>query len=276
MNRPTFRKPNRRGVAAAIGAAGVLALSSGIAVLAAAPAHAATISVNICHATSSDTNPYVFITVDDDSANFAQQLSAHMAHREDPNKRWKSDGTFGGVPHSDGDPKPDLIGDYVGPDGPVVLDGEIDSETCDGAVTELETTASASFVDPDCDNENQASYSTEGDNVTFELDGTVGAGETVTVTATVDDGYVFAGDQQSLEFEHTFGAVEPDCDVIEPPTDDPDPEPEPEVTPTVVSAGVVPTASPELRSGQGMALIGGGLVLLVVAGGVARPRRVRS
>jgi len=41
--------------------------------------------VNICHATSSDSNPYVFITVDDDSVKFA----GHLAHRNTPNKQWK-------------------------------------------------------------------------------------------------------------------------------------------------------------------------------------------
>jgi len=275
MNRPTFKKPHRRGVAAVLASAGALALSSGIAVLAAAPAHAATITVNICHATSSDSNPYQFISVDNDSANFENQLSAHMAHREDPNKIWKTAGSFGGVDHAAGDPKPDLIGDYTTPDGPVILDGVINGDTCAGVVEEIETTASASFVDPSCENENVASYATEGDNVTFELEGTVAPGESVTVTATVDDGYVFADDQQSLAFEHTFDEAATDCVIVEPPIDDPDPEPDPEVTPTVVTAGVVPTSGTELRSGQGLALIGAGLVLLVAAGGVARPRRVR-
>ncbi len=36
--------------------------------------------VNVCHATNSDTNPYVFITVDDDSVKF----QGHLAHRNTP------------------------------------------------------------------------------------------------------------------------------------------------------------------------------------------------
>jgi outer membrane biosynthesis protein TonB len=41
------------------------------------------VPVGICHATSSATNPYVFIVVDDDSAKF----KGHLAHRNDPNKK---------------------------------------------------------------------------------------------------------------------------------------------------------------------------------------------
>lgn len=278
-------KRSLRRIATGLAAVGALALSSGVALLAAAPAYAATISVNICHATSSDTNPYVFITVDDDAANFEQQLSAHMAHRNAPNKIWKTDGVFGGVEHSAGDPKPDLIGDYETPDGWVILDGDITADTCDGVVEEIETTASVTFVDPNCENNNLASYETAGENVTFSLDGEVAPGESVTVTALVDDGYVFAGDLQSLDFGHTFAAEELDCEVVvEPPGEDPvDPDPVdevagpvvPEVTPTVVSAGFAPAAGADL-TGQASALLGAGLVLLVAAGGLARQARIRS
>lgn len=41
------------------------------------------VPVGICHATSSATNPYVFIVVDDDSAKF----KGHLMHRNDPNKK---------------------------------------------------------------------------------------------------------------------------------------------------------------------------------------------
>lgn len=270
----------RRTLVTILASAGALALSSGIALLAAAPAQAAT-PVNICHATSSDTNPYVFITVDDDSAKFA----GHLAHRTNPNKIWKSAGSFGGVEHAKGDPKPDLIGDFTTSDGEdMVYDGDITAETCAGEVEEIETAAAVTFTDPTCENDNVASYETSGENVTFELAGTVAPGEEVTVTATVDDGYVFAGDEQTQDFMHTFGAEETECDVVvEPPGGGTDPEPEPEeevagptvATPTVVSAGLLPGSAGAATSTQGLALIGAGLVLLLAAGGVARPRRVR-
>ena len=58
--------------------------------------------VNVCHATSSvHTNPYVFITVDDDSTRF----QGHLAHRNTPNKTWKSDGIFRGQPVEAGRPE---------------------------------------------------------------------------------------------------------------------------------------------------------------------------
>ena len=82
------------------------------------------VPVNVCHATSSDTNPFVFITVDDDSV----KLKGHLMHRDDPNKTWKSDGVYNSVFHSAGDPKADRIESYTGTDGVYhELDGTFDS-----------------------------------------------------------------------------------------------------------------------------------------------------
>lgn len=61
--------------------------------------------VGICHATSSDSNPYVWLTADDDSVKY----EGHLAHRNDPNKTWQNDGTWNGKDHKAGDLKPDLI-----------------------------------------------------------------------------------------------------------------------------------------------------------------------
>jgi hypothetical protein len=60
----------------------------------------------VCHATSSDTNPYEIINVDVASTAY----EGHLMHKTDPNKQWKSDGTFGGATHVDGQAKPDIIG----------------------------------------------------------------------------------------------------------------------------------------------------------------------
>lgn len=102
----------------------------------------------------------------------------------------------------------------------------------------------------------------------------VADGSTFTVTLTADEGFMYVGGSDTYSESTTFVAAE-GCDEVEPPVDVVDPpEEEPAVTPTVVSAGVLPTSG-DLRSEQGLALVGAGLVLLVAAGGVARPRRVR-
>jgi hypothetical protein len=60
--------------------------------------------VSICHRTASDTNPYVFITVDEAS------LPAHLNNLPGhPAKEWKTDGTFRGVAHVAGDLKNDYV-----------------------------------------------------------------------------------------------------------------------------------------------------------------------
>ncbi len=98
--------------------------------------------VNVCHATSSDTNPYVFITVDDDSVKF----EGHLMHRSDPNKRWKADGTWNGQPVQAGDPKPDLIGDYTDKNGTLhVYDGVITQASDCGEFTLEVTEPEGSF-----------------------------------------------------------------------------------------------------------------------------------
>jgi hypothetical protein len=61
--------------------------------------------VGVCHATSSDTNPYEWIVVDDDSTKY----KGHLMHRNDPNKHWKSAGTWNGITHTAGSLKRDYI-----------------------------------------------------------------------------------------------------------------------------------------------------------------------
>lgn len=86
----------------AVGAVAALGLAIG-----AAPSMAVEVQkVWICHATSSDTNPYQIINPAVDSA----EWEGHLSHVEDPPHVWKSDGTFGGVDYTAG-PKPDIFGE---------------------------------------------------------------------------------------------------------------------------------------------------------------------
>ena len=106
--------------------------------------------VNVCHATSSDTNPYVFITVDDDSVKF----KGHLMHRNSPNKTWKSDGVFRGEDVHAGDPKPDLIGDYTDKDGHLhEYDGDINSKSDCGTFTPPEVTTPTGSYSQECTDE---------------------------------------------------------------------------------------------------------------------------
>lgn len=218
-NKTATRRPLRR-LATFTAAVGMLVMSSGVALMVtAAPANAAN-KVGICHATSSDTNPYVFISVDDDSA----KLKGHLQHLTDPNKTWKSDGTFNGVPHEDGDAKRDLIGSFTDDQGIFHLyDGEITADDCNGEV-ELEATADVEFTDPTCLNENEASYEGVGENVSFEItDGAAAPGSFIEVTATADEGSTFEGGGSTEVFTHTFDpAVNLEgapCVIVNPPAE---------------------------------------------------------
>jgi hypothetical protein len=187
-------------------ALGLLLASSGVAVLAAAsPAAADKTAVKVCHATDSDKNPYQLIVVDDDSTDF----HGHLDHRNEPNKTWKKAGSWSGIPHAAGDPKPDLI------EG---LDGTLD-EDCQ-IVPEPEptlATGSVSFTDPTCDAPDAAGVQvTEEENATHQIAGTAGPGATVTVTFTANDGAEFAGGEKTKVVEHTFPSLD-DCEQVEPP-----------------------------------------------------------
>jgi hypothetical protein len=63
--------------------------------------------VVICHATNSDTNPYVVIEVSVASVKF----EGHLAHRNSPNKVWKHATTWNDTTYEAGSAKPDLISD---------------------------------------------------------------------------------------------------------------------------------------------------------------------
>jgi len=277
-NKKANKRFTARRTAGFLATIGALVMSSGVALMVAAtPAGAAEghTPVNICHATSSDTNPYVFITVDDDSKKF----EAHLAHRNTPNKTWHDDTTWGGVLHAAGSPKPDLI------EG---LDGDISSGTCnqEGDPSDVLTSADVTFVDPTCDNGNVADFTTSGADADFAItEGSKTPGVDIVVTATAKDGFVFAGDQDELDFAHTYPAAEVDCSrtVVDPPTKTPTKHHTKTesttdvVTPTVVHAGLTGATVQDMRGEQGLALMFAGMLMMVAAGGLGlRLRGVAS
>ena len=277
-----------RRAATFLAALGALVMSSGVALMVTATSADATqvqhVPVGVCHATSSDTNPYVFIVVDDDST----KLKGHLMHRNDPNKHWKSDGTYelGGA-HSNGDAKRDYIASYTGTDGVHhELDGDITAASCDdkGDVEVPPAVADVDFTDPTCAAPDSGSLDTTGDHVEFAVvpeKDAYSVGDQVTVTAEADEGYDFEEGAQT-EWQHTFVASDAPCDVTPPEVTPPETESttvvsppkknhtktHATVTPTVVEAGLSGATVQDMRGEQGLALTFAGMVMLVLAGGL--------
>jgi hypothetical protein len=152
--------------------------------------------------------------VDDDST----KLQGHLAHRNDPNKTWKSDGSWNGVEHLAGDPKADKIETYTDSEGVLhELDGTFTDCGSDTTPPELEgTTVWYEFVDPTCDFEKGYIDSEfDPEKVSATLEGTVGPGETVTVVYRPKEGYFIKGnnvnDEGNVVATHTFGEVPKNC-----------------------------------------------------------------
>lgn len=218
------------------------------------------VPVNVCHATSSDTNPYVFITVDDDST----KLQGHLAHRNEPNKTWKSDGSWNGVEHLAGDPKADKIETYTDSEGVThELDGAFTD--CGSDTTEppkpVKTQAYVDFFDPTCENPKAgilSEYNTE--QVTATLEGTVAPGETVTLTFEARPGFKVV---PKSVWTHTYGEVPDKCDKTDPPKDPNPPKDPPNHSnpgnPDKPSEPSEPTL-PHTGANLGLSLLGSGLV----------------
>lgn len=206
----------RSRTAAALGAVGALIMSSGVVLMTTATTAEATPGdphkVWICHATSSDTNPYVIIDVDVASI---KKIAAHEAHKAEPNKRWKTDGTWSGVSHKADDPKPDIIGTPGDAAPPALCFDQGPSEP--PAPTTLNP--SISITAPDCNNATVTWAGKVGgvadgpdDHVDFDLtDGTVGPGNSIVVTAIAENGFVFDNGTQEKDLAATFAALPSNC-----------------------------------------------------------------
>lgn len=197
-NKISNRKPAVRRLATVSAALGMLLMSSGIALMVAAtPANAAVVDavkVGVCHATSSDTNPYVYLLVDDDST----KLQGHLQHKNFPNKTWKSDLTYEGVDYKAGDPKPDFI-DVA----PTACDGDVEQPPSE-AVADVDFTDAACVEGEVGFHAVNGSFDETGDNVTWGEVGSTGPGESITITATATGDSTFNDDSTSKEFKFTF------------------------------------------------------------------------
>jgi hypothetical protein len=274
MGKTMKKRTSARRAATFMAVLGALVMSSGVALVATATSANATAGhdpVGICHATSSDTNPYVFITVDRDSARY----KGHLMHRDHPNKQWKSDGSFElGGEHSDGDAKPDYI------DG---LDGNITAESCDakGDVEVPPAVADVDFTDPTCalpDSGSIDKTGSEGVNFIVVPDKeSYSIGDEVTVDASAGENTI-DGD---THWTHTFVASDAPCEtIVDTPTESEvvvsPPKVKhhkanvaaPTVTPTVVHAGLTSVSADDMRGEQGLALMFAGMLLMVAAGGL--------
>lgn len=144
----------------ALTAAATLALP--VAAVATPPGDDGEHKVAICHRTASDTNPYVYIEVDEASLSPGHLDNADPGHKP---TYWKSDGVFRGVAHSDGDPKDD----YLAPGGP--SDCEDFPSTTTPPVTTSTTTTST-----------ETTTTTPPVTTTTETSTTTTTSETTTVT----------------------------------------------------------------------------------------------
>lgn len=288
MGNNKIKRATARRAATFLAAAGALVLSSGVALMVTATSADAAqeqhVKVGICHATSSDTNPYVFILVDDDSA----KLKGHLMHRDHPNKHWKNEGDYElGGHHGPNALKRDYIASFVDSEGHEhALDGNITEESCDdkGDVEVLPAVADVDFTDPTCAAPTTGSLDTTGSFASFKVEpdkASYAIDEQVTVTATADENHAFdEGEGDKLVFTHTFKASDGPCKVtppvvnppaVVPPVVDPPKHKTKShavVTPTVVHAGLSGTTVQDMRGEQGLALTFGGMVMLVAAGGL--------
>ncbi|RYU14095.1 hypothetical protein [Nocardioides iriomotensis] len=166
----------------------------------------------VCHATSSDTNPYTIIEVDVAST----KLEAHEAHKATPNKRWKTDGTWAGASHTADQPKPDIIGTPGDENPPSDC---YDSETPSTPPASKVLNPTIDVTAPDCNNtavtwvgKVDGAVDNADDHVDFDLtSGTVAAGQTIVVTAIAENGYEFSNGKQEVDLEKSFAALPTNC-----------------------------------------------------------------
>jgi len=175
---------------------------------------------------------------------------------------------------------PKAWGDAQGQDGGSIAIGfageGLGIEDCPGFQEPPVATASATPVQPTCA-DLDGSYTTAASNAEFAALPAAVPGSTIHLTANATGGAQFAGGATTLDVPVTLDAAPTNCGstVVSPPlvnTPKTPKAPKSTVTPTVVHAGLTGTTVQDVRGEQGLALMVGGMLMLAGAGGL----RLRS
>lgn len=278
------RRNAARGWAKAIAAAGVLAMSSGFAMMAAtSPAEAAKVHKS-----------YV--------CKYVQTPGEGEVLQTGGNPIWVDNHALGidGLASVGDEFKDGQIRSVVIVANTLKLNPEPGIEACTttpppGVDLAL---ASATFTDPTCEAPDSGTVETTADAATVVVEpdkASYSIGDSVEVTATADEGAAFAEGATTM-WSHTFAASDAPCTVVEPPVIVPPVVDPPVVEPPVVSPPAVspPAAAPpavtppsvvhaglgsatpiasDAPGQQGLALVLAGMLLLICAGalGTVRP-----
>ena len=105
--------------------------------------------------------------------------------------------------------------------GPAGMQDTTASARTSSTPSATQTTPGVTFRDPTCNDQTAAIVYNEAPGVRYEVEGTVGPGQTVKVTGIAKDGYTIAG--VDPRWSHTFGAVPTNCTVTPPPPPAPPP-----------------------------------------------------
>lgn len=198
-----------RRAAALLAALGALVMSSGVALMVTAtPANAKTANpkVTFCHATGSDSNPYVKITT---SVNGFYH-SGHIDHSGD---------IYPAVTITK--PNGDVVNVPQQGDQSILANGcEVPGSGQDGPA--LDATAAVDVTNPNCENDNTPDYAISGSHVTWVVsEEDLTPGGHVTVDFTTTEGHAFPNESSVKQIVANFGPAEEGCVVVEPPQKQP-------------------------------------------------------
>jgi hypothetical protein len=255
-NKLKNKRMTARRAAGFLATLGLLAMSSGVALMVSAtPANAADqVSVTFCHSTESESNPWEEITT---NANAFYEGHVLQMHTDDvyPSVDFE---------HANKQIHVDAQGDQAFLANHCVAPTPV-------------ATASATPIQPTCA-DLDGGYTTAVSNAEFASLPAAVPGSTIHLTANAINGAEFAGGASTLDVPVTLDAAPTNCGstVVSPPlVSTPNTPKSPKadtVTPTVVHAGLTGTTVQDVRGEQGLALMVGGMLMLAGAGGL----RLRS